>query len=711
MAGVESPKSSIAAGVPPRYDRSFIFSVRRPDLRIRFWFVILILAVPTMGFSQSTLNFPKFFSPAELPVSGFAIVNPNSGTATVNFKLYSASGQLVSSQDQTYGSGTQTARTGNEIFTNLGSGGWVQATSTTPGLQGFWMNYNATLTYIDGAEAATSAMDQVIPLVAATTEVNVANPAPSPNSVTITLFGESGALGSPVTQTIQPNGVYQGIVAEMFPGVAIGDARYVRVTGTAQVASTAVVRGYLAPRETVVINGIDRTTSLTQMNFPHVVSGGGNWTTEVGITNLAAAPQSVTISFTPKGGGAPISVSRQLAANGGLRSTAQSLFGFNPADFQDGWVRVTGTAPIAGFVAYADTVTGGVAVVPVQETPRAQMLFAHIADLDPFYTGVAVLNTNTTTASVSISAMTPEGTLIGTNTFDVGRDSKTARLLVELIPQTQARNRDGGFLFVSSNVPLYGIELFFNRNFAAVSNVAAGALAPGIQYVVPGGGGAPAVAPTLTSVSPTSAERGSTITLAGTAFSSTPASNTVIFTTATGSVNATSVSATATSLTVVVPQSAISGPVFVTVGGLNSSTRILEVLGSSTAPLTPTTVNVTAGSTTTSVDIVVPAAAAGLNVTGIGVGDAGTMINFGSSSVDISRGQTRQLLLTGTGLSASTTVSVSGSGVTLTGLQFQSGVVFINIAVASSAPAGARNVVVTNSNRDTAVLTGGLFIR
>ena len=52
-------------------------------MRGRVFFLFLLLAVPTMGWSQSTLNFPKFFSAAELPVTGFAVVNPGPNPATV----------------------------------------------------------------------------------------------------------------------------------------------------------------------------------------------------------------------------------------------------------------------------------------------------------------------------------------------------------------------------------------------------------------------------------------------------------------------------------------------------------------------------------------------------------------------------------------------------------------------------------------------------
>jgi hypothetical protein len=105
-----------------------------------------------------------------------------------------------------------------------------------------------------------------------------------------------------------------------------------------------------------------------------------------------------------------------------------------------------------------------------------------------------------------------------------------------------------------------------------------------------------------------------------------------------------------------------------------------------------------------------------LNLTAIGVGNPGTSITFGSSSIEVFRGTTKQLLLSGTGFNAGTVVSVSGSpggvtGVTLSNTAFQNGVIFVTIQVDAAAVTGSRNIMVTNTNLDTSVMSGGMFIR
>src|SRR5690606_20897490 len=100
-------------------------------------------------------------------------------------------------------------------------------------------------------------------------------------------------------------------------------------------------------------------------------------------------------------------------------------------------------------------------------------------------------------------------------------------------------------------VPLFGIELFFTRDLRILSNVAAGALAPGVTYTPPSSS-TPQQPLTLAGASPSIVARGETLTLSGTGFSATASNNAVIFTTAAGTVEAAPGTASATSLAVTV---------------------------------------------------------------------------------------------------------------------------------------------------------------
>ena len=200
--------------------------------------------------------------------------------------------------------------------------------------------------------------------------------------------------------------------------------------------------------------------------------------------------------------------------------------------------------------------------------------------------------------------------------------------------------------------------------------------------------------------------------MSGSGFSATASNNSVVFTTATGTTSLAPSTATPTGLSVTVPSTAISGPVLVSIGSVSSASKILDVTASASA-LVETSVSVSAGQTTTGVDIYVPTPVGSLNVTAIGAGDRSQGITFASSSALISQGQTTDIIVSGTGLSEGngTTVTVSGTGITLSNVSYSGNVMFVQIAVAANAVLGPRTVTVTNSNLDTSVLSGGIIIQ
>src|SRR5207302_8780 len=96
-----------------------------------------------------------------------------------------------------------------ELFQQASAAGWVQATSTTVGLQGFWLGGDFA-THADGAEAAGAASDLVFPLVAGQTEINVANPNTSSLTITFRVFGANGLEVAPSTvQPLAGRGLFQ----------------------------------------------------------------------------------------------------------------------------------------------------------------------------------------------------------------------------------------------------------------------------------------------------------------------------------------------------------------------------------------------------------------------------------------------------------------------------------------------------------------------
>jgi hypothetical protein len=460
-------------------------------VKFRFGLLLWLLATPLTAFGHTEIFFPKVFSTAELPNTGFVLLNPDPDIATVNIYLISMTGTKVAETVVTIPRGGQLARLGSELFPNASVGGWVYLINDTEGMQAFFLNYDSGITSLDGAEAAsydTIGSDQVIPLIAESTELNVVNTSAARLQLTIRLFGVDGQIGTTVNRDVAVAGAFQSDVATLFPSVNMAQARYVRIqTGSAfsLIISCAVIRGFTVPRDTALINGIN-VTQKTDLTFNHVVSGqlpNANYTTIIGVTNLSSQAQSVHFAFHAEDGSV-LEVSRNISANGALREAAQSIFTL-ASTFQTGWVSIESATSIAGFAGYADTVAGGFAVVPAG-TPQTKMFFSHIANGPPqWQTGLALLNATATSAAIEIFAVNPNGSQIGSTSLTLEAGTKLARTIQELIPQTQGVN--GGFIYVQAqnDVPLTGIELFYTRDLKVLSNVAAAKLVPGVKYVPP----------------------------------------------------------------------------------------------------------------------------------------------------------------------------------------------------------------------------------
>ncbi|HYR91212.1 MAG TPA: hypothetical protein VE422_44565 [Terriglobia bacterium] len=449
---------------------------------------ITMLALPAFVESQSTLSFPRAIQPSELSTSGFAVVNPAAADAAVIFTLYRADGAIESATTRTIPAHGQLAKLGSDLFPAAANAGWVEATSPTLGLQGFWMAGDWA-TFMDGADAASSSPELVVSIVTSQTELHMANTGTNPVVAQVRVYGEDGLqLAPPVIQVIPPKGFFKSDVSTLFPFLNLAIATHLKLTCVNPFAALVIVHNFIAGPSWAVVNAVPSSQPFTNLSFPQVVDGtvgGANWTSVMGLTNLStSAANDLTLTFTAQDGVTTRSVMLSLSPNGAIRSNARILFDLPPG-FQSGWVKVTGSLPISGFVAYADTVAAGVAVTAGQSEGQTNLLFAHIADLSPWWTGLALLNPNVRSANVEIFALNPDGSLIGGARFELKGSTKVARLLSEWTPQTQTRTTDGGYIFIRSDAPIYGTEVFFSRSLLILANVAAGKIAPGITYVPP----------------------------------------------------------------------------------------------------------------------------------------------------------------------------------------------------------------------------------
>jgi hypothetical protein len=452
---------------------------------------------PVFALAQSTLVFPHSFTEQDRQSTGFAIVNPGATAAAVTFALYGADGSTTATANRIIPPRGQLAQLGSDLFPAATASGWVEVASAASGLQGLWLSGDfVNLNRGDGAVAASLVTDQVFPWVPVLAELSIANPNTFPIAVTIKGFNEAGAEIGTHTRMLAAKGITR---LDAWSIVQTGILSYMRVRGTAQFASAVVLKA-TSSLDNAVQNGIDVSSvpaDATTLIFPHFVDGLPgtlDYESMLAVVNLSdSRALNLRFQFFPESGGAPVESEHLLSPLSVLRGIAADFFAYREFGFQNGYVRVEADGPIAGVVVYGFSGDGGETIAPAQWNPLTSLLFAHIADLPPWDTGIALQNPSDADAIVEVFAIDQTGTLIGgganvpTARFTLPAGGKTAKLLSELIPQTQTRTDDGGYVFVrtANSLPVHALQLIFTRNLQILTTIPGGGLPPGMIYVPP----------------------------------------------------------------------------------------------------------------------------------------------------------------------------------------------------------------------------------
>ncbi|MEJ2079974.1 MAG: leucine-rich repeat domain-containing protein [Acidobacteriota bacterium] len=274
--------------------------------------------------------------------------------------------------------------------------------------------------------------------------------------------GDSSEIAKELT--LASHGVERLDAGTFFGLDSLAPGSYLRVsTDGGAVAGLEFVRS--AGGDLLGLNARKADEKLQNLFFPQMVAS-GPWKTELGLVNYSNAPQLVTVyAHKPDGtlyGAGDVTsnpVSRGLDPNQSLLLDVGQLFGFEAGDTREGWLEVRASAEaINGFLSYGVPSIGYLAAIAATPEATKASVFSHIAATSGYFTGLALLNPSSLTANVQILAYTPSGELLGRDDTVIRPNQRLSRLLTEFIPSTQ--NHSGGFVSVTSDVPLYTSSLF-----------------------------------------------------------------------------------------------------------------------------------------------------------------------------------------------------------------------------------------------------------
>jgi hypothetical protein len=429
--------------------------------------------------AQTVLNFAKPTVNERLS-PGFAVINPTAGYADVQFTYYGLDGNpvatgLVNPVRHRVAPKAQISMRASELFAGpRADNGWVQVTSPTSGLSGFYFSGDFAAT-LEGAESATPYSTQVVPVIrddqANKTELIVLNPGTAASTVAVTLYNERGVqIGTVPAQLIAAHAALRLSPAAL--NVAGAGTVSARISASAPVSATAVIdRG----DSLLFVNGQPGDQPASSRVAPHFITTGGADPVLI-LTNPTPSPVQVQVSvFTETGAllfpESSASRTFRIEGNGSISRDIRLITGQPIGATVNGWLRVdSANIPLAGLVIHDQG--RAVTSIPLLTAPQDRMMFAEVSETDTLATLLALVNPSVFDAFVDVTFIRGDGSTAAQGSAVAPANSKTLSLIRDILPD--AAGLASGYLVLRSSSPLYAIELLSAQNSSFLASIPAG---------------------------------------------------------------------------------------------------------------------------------------------------------------------------------------------------------------------------------------------
>ncbi len=212
----------------------------------------------------------------------------------------------------------------------------------------------------------------------------------------------------------------------------------------------------------------------TSFIMPQFVEFGGSESFFT-LLNITKDPIAITLSLRNDAGQEVSSRALLLGAGQLVRRSVAQVFGLvDTGQIVSGWIKVD--AEKGGVVGQIElrTFSGkAMTTVPLLAQMPGVMAFSHVALGLGFGTGVALINPNDQPATAQILVFNKEGVQVGSRDVVLDPGRRLVGVLPELLPELQGVEQIGGYIRVTSSLPIVGIEMFFSDNQEVLSAVPA----------------------------------------------------------------------------------------------------------------------------------------------------------------------------------------------------------------------------------------------
>jgi hypothetical protein len=440
------------------------------------------LSVPLLPSEYSSL---QILRAGENSMIGFALANTGTATATVTFTAVDDSGALITGQDITNPSVrelkpyNQKALLDSDIFgegiQTLNPKGWVKLESTSSDVSGFYLIFDSSLSYMDGASFGDTALKNLLfpeiqPVGA--TRISIANPGSEAATVAFNLMKANGTIRSSRLMEIRASGAFVGdLYSDVFLGTEPDPTDYVLMDSTAGVHAFELMQSF---GDISSLTGQNSAMGAATLYSPQYVSG-DPWRTRLSVINLDSQPGTVTMQLMDDHGVA-MGTTRTvpIAANGKLYIDDPGFFTpLQAGAITTGYLKIQSDGVrLAGSTVFGDSMGQSFsAALPLVDDLRNSVLYSHIASNDLYFTGIAMVNPNAVDATVDIAVVGADGITICRKMDLLPAMQKTSRLLTELFPALVGQDLASGYILIRSSQPIASFSLFGTNSLSVLSAI------------------------------------------------------------------------------------------------------------------------------------------------------------------------------------------------------------------------------------------------
>jgi hypothetical protein len=136
------------------------------------------------------------------------------------------------------------------------------------------------------------------------------------------------------------------------------------------------------------------------------------------------------------------------------------MFNLSDTKMTTGYLKVETSSDAPGVSGYVEISAGGGLMrttTPITGEAQTRLVFSDVAQGGGYFTGLALLNSGSGSATVTIEVHAADGTSAASKQVTLGAGERLVGLVSELFPNLQTQL--GGFVRVSSTTPIYGLQI------------------------------------------------------------------------------------------------------------------------------------------------------------------------------------------------------------------------------------------------------------